>query len=79
MGTTSIDDFDKGSRAAAAGGTTTYIDFIIPGPEGLIAAYNDLHARADKKTNVDYALHCVITDWNDKIREEMGEIVKRGV
>jgi dihydropyrimidinase len=47
MGTTSIDDFDKGSRAAVAGGTTTYIDFIVPGPDGLIAAYDDWRRRAD--------------------------------
>jgi dihydropyrimidinase len=55
------------------------MDFIIPGPDGLIAAYNDWRSRADSKVNCDYALHCAITDWNDKISLEMGEIVKRGV
>ena len=30
MGTNAIDDFDSGSKAALAGGTTSYIDFAIP-------------------------------------------------
>jgi dihydropyrimidinase len=30
MGTVSADDFNHGSRAAVAGGTTTFIDFIFP-------------------------------------------------
>lgn len=29
MGTNAIDDFDSGSKAALAGGTTSYIDFAI--------------------------------------------------
>jgi len=30
MGASSIDDFDIGSKAAIAGGTTSFIDFAIP-------------------------------------------------
>ena len=30
MGTVSADDFNHGSRAAVAGGTTTFMDFIFP-------------------------------------------------
>ena len=79
MGTTAVDDFDKGSRAALAGGTTSFIDFIIPGSEGLVAGFNDWRKRADAKTHCDYSLHCAITDWNPQISKEMEEIVKRGV
>ena len=32
MGTTASEDFFTGTSAAAAGGTTTCIDFVIPGP-----------------------------------------------
>lgn len=76
MGTTAIDDFNNGTQASVAGGTTSFIDFIIPGPEGLMAGYKDWRNRADKKVNCDYALHCAITDWNEKISKEMEEIVK---
>ena len=79
MGTTAVDDFDKGTRAAVAGGTTSFIDFIIPGDKGLIAGYDDWRNRADKKVHCDYALHCAITDWNPEISKEMEEIVKRGI
>jgi dihydropyrimidinase len=65
MGTVSKDDFNNGTQAAVAGGTTTFMDFIIPGDEGLIAGYNDWRERADKRVNCDYALHCAITNWNE--------------
>lgn len=79
MGTTAVDDFDVGTKAAVAGGTTTFIDFIIPDEKGLLHGYNDWRARADKKVHCDYALHCAITDWNEQVSKDMEEIVKRGV
>jgi dihydropyrimidinase len=80
MGTTSADDFDKGSRAAVAGGTTSFIDFIFAGEEGILAGYDDWRRRADPKVHCDYALHCGVTHWNDKISQQMEEIAtKRGI
>jgi len=54
---TTADDYDKGSRAAVAGGTTTFIDFIVPGSGTPTAAYNDWRTRADRKVHCDYTLH----------------------
>src|SRR5438067_3264445 len=40
MGTVASEDFFTGTSAAAAGGTTTIIDFVIPDPkENILAAY----------------------------------------
>ena len=39
MGTYSTDDFDSGTRAALAGGTTMVVDFALPSPgQGLLDA-----------------------------------------
>jgi len=81
MGTVSVDDFDIGTRAAVAGGTTFIIDFVIP-PKGtsLIAAYNQWRGWADEKVNCDYGLHVAITSWGPQVSEEMGIITtQKGV
>ena len=67
MDTSAIDDFEVGTRAAIAGGTTCFFDFIMPFTNGLVAGYDDWRSRADKKVHCDYGLHCAITDWNDQI------------
>lgn len=80
MGATSTDNFNVGTQAALAGGTTTFIDFIMPDDKGgLISGYNDWRERADKQVNCDYALHCAITHWDEKVSQEMEQIVKKGI
>jgi dihydropyrimidinase len=80
MGTTAVDDFNIGSRAAIAGGTTSFIDFIIPNKdESLLTAHDRWRNWADLQVNCDYTLHCAITSWNDQIKREMAEIVSRGI
>src|SRR5688572_17791502 len=79
-GTTSSDDFETGTRAAAYGGTTCVVDFAIqtkgdPLRKGLDA----WHAKAEGKAAVDYAFHMITTDVNDKTVEEMGTLVKEGI
>ena len=79
MGTYAIDDFDSGSKAAIAGGTTTFIDFAIPSKgQRLLDAYNTWRGWADPKVNCDYSLHAAITDWTDDSIGDMKRMVENG-
>jgi dihydropyrimidinase len=67
MGTSAADDFDIGTKACIAGGTTSFIDFAIPDQtETLSSAYQRWRGWADPKVNCDYTLHAAITSWNSQ-------------
>ena len=79
-GTVTIDGFDTGTRAELAGGTTCIIDFATQNKgESLAFALSHWHEKADGKANCDYAFHLALSDWNEKISEELGEIVAGGI
>ena len=44
MGTTAAETWESGTFAALSGGTTTVVDFVIPGPGGMIAGAGRLGA-----------------------------------
>lgn len=80
MGEIAVDDFNKGTQGAVAGGTTTIIDFILPEEnQSLRQGYETWRKKADEKINCDYALHCIIHKWNKDVKNEMAELVKLGV
>jgi dihydropyrimidinase len=79
-GTTSADDFESGTRAAAFGGTTTIIDFALQTKgrstlEGLEA----WHAKAASKAVIDYGFHMIVTDMPDTRLIEMSRLADEGV
>ncbi len=79
-GTTSADDFETGTRAAAFGGTTTLIDFAIQYKgQPLRAAFDAWMQKAAAKATTDYAFHCIITDLPNARLDEMAELVREGV
>jgi dihydropyrimidinase len=79
-GTTSADDFETGTRAAAWGGTTTLIDFAIQYKgQSLREAFDAWMKKADGRAVADYAFHCIITDLPDARLEEMRALVREGV
>ena len=79
-GTTSADDFESGTIAAAHGGTTTLIDFAIQYKgQTLRTAFDTWRKKAEGKAATDYAFHCIITDVADARLEEMGALVREGV
>ncbi len=79
-GTTSADDFETGTRAAAFGGTTTLIDFAIQYKgQTLRTAFDTWMKKAESKAVSDYAFHCIITDLPDARLEEMNALIHDGV
>ncbi|SDR42413.1 dihydropyrimidinase [Rhizobiales bacterium GAS191] len=79
MGTTSTDHYESGTKAALSGGTTMVVDFCIPNNgQKLMDAWADWDKKS-KTACTDYAYHMCITYWTDKVRDEMAEVVKRGV
>src|ERR1700686_4545631 len=70
--TTSADDFETGTRAAAFGGTTTLIDFAIQQKgQTLRHAFDTWMQKASSRAVSDYGFHCIITDLPDAQLAEM--------
>lgn len=79
-GTTSADDFETGTRAAAFGGTTTLIDFAIQYKgQSLRTAFDTWTKKASSKAVCDYSFHCIITELADAQLQEMNALVREGV
>jgi len=77
MGTVASEDFFTGTSAAAAGGTTMAIDFVIPAPQqSIMEAYKEWRGWAEKAA-CDYSFHVAITWWDESVRREMGELVEQ--
>jgi dihydropyrimidinase len=79
-GTTASDDFETGTLAAAYGGTTSIVDFAIQSKgQALKQGLDAWHQKAEGQAAIDYAFHLIMTEVNETIAEEMGDIVKEGV
>ncbi len=79
MGTYSADDFDSGTRAALAGGTTMVIDFALPAPgQAPLDALQMWHNKSTR-AHCDYSYHMAVTWWGEEVFDQMPEVVKRGI
>src|SRR5262245_34375435 len=79
-GTTSADDFQSGTIAAAFGGTTTIVDFAVQDRGGTLRqAWETWMGKAEGKASIDYGFHMVMRESTEALRKEMGEMVKEGV
>ncbi len=79
-GTTSADDFESGTIAAAFGGTTTIVDFAIQyRGETLHHAFETWSQKAQGKAAIDYGFHMIITELTDQVEDEMDAMVRQGV
>ncbi len=79
-GTTSADDFETGTLAAAHGGTTTIVDFAIQTKgESTLKGLDVWHEKAAGKASIDYAFHMIVTDMPDSRLPEMDRLRDLGV
>lgn len=79
-GTVTADDFETGTKAALAGGTTTILDFATQyRGESLQEALDNWHKKADGVSSCDYGFHLAISDWNESVSQELEKIVADGV
>jgi dihydropyrimidinase len=79
-GTVSIDDYDTGTRAAAAGGTTCLVDFVIQQhPNGLRSSLDEWQERASGAAHVDYGFHMAITQADEATLADMEPMVEEGL
>jgi dihydropyrimidinase len=79
-GTSSSDDFETGTRAAAFGGTTTIIDFAVQyhGQE-LNEALDVWFGKAEGKASIDYGFHLIVTDLPDARLPGLKAMIDQGV
>jgi dihydropyrimidinase len=79
-GTTSADDFETGTRAAAFGGTTSIVDFAIQARGTRMRdALDTWLKKAQGRACIDYGLHMIVTDLGASGLEDMDEMVDEGV
>ncbi|MGK6316502.1 dihydropyrimidinase [Neorhizobium sp. DT-125] len=75
MGTYSSDDFESGTRAGLAGGTTMVVDFCLPEPgQSLLDALKRWDNKATR-ANCDYSFHMSVTWWGEQVFNEMKAVV----
>ena len=79
-GTITADDWDTGTAAALAGGTTMIVDFCIQADgRSLAEALAEWHRKADDKARADFGFHVAIADLNEDIKQELKTLPEHGV
>ena len=79
MGTYSTDDFESGTRAALAGGTTSVVDFCLPGPGQSLLEARQMWDNKTSKASCDFSFHMAITWWDKQVFDEMATVVDSGI
>src|SRR5213083_104287 len=80
-GTVTVDDVESGQTAAAFGGTTCHVDFIIQ-PQGstFADALEEWRAKANGKQVIDMGYHMAVTDLKDGgTLEELATLPDQGI
>ena len=79
-GTNASDTFETGTRAAAWGGTTTIVDFVVQSHGQRVQDQLALwHEKAAGNCAIDYGFHQIIGDVNDESLKAMDELIDEGI
>ncbi|MET4637526.1 dihydropyrimidinase [Mycetocola sp. 2940] len=79
-GTEASDTFETGTRAAAHGGTTSIVDFVVQyAGENVLDQYHLWHEKARDNCAIDYGFHQILSDVQDSSLTAMDELVREGV
>ncbi|MGA8456685.1 MAG: dihydropyrimidinase [Streptosporangiaceae bacterium] len=79
-GTQASDTFETGTRAAAWGGTTTIVDFVVQAHGQHVQDQVALwHEKAAGNCAIDYAFHQIIGDVNADALKAMDELIGEGI
>jgi dihydropyrimidinase len=79
-GTFASDTFETGTRAAAHGGTTSIVDFVVQyAGENVIDQFQLWHEKARGNCAIDYGFHQILSDVQDSSLTAMDELLKEGV
>ncbi|HEX6269689.1 MAG TPA: dihydropyrimidinase [Anaerolineales bacterium] len=76
--TVSSDDHYTGHKAAAFGGTTTVMDFVVLEPQGFKYSV-DLWFEKSAKAAIDYSFHMNLTKFDEKIAKEIPSLRDMGI
>jgi len=76
--TVASDDHYTGHKAAAFGGTTTVMDFVVQEPQGLKYSV-DLWLEKAQKAAVDYSFHMNLTHFDQEVATNIPMLVEMGI
>lgn len=80
MDSSTADDFESGSMAGAAGGVTSFIDFVTPRKgKALFDELEIRRAQADPNVYTDYSLHMGIVDFNNDSFNAIKDVIEYGI
>ncbi len=78
FGTVSSDDHYTGHKAAAFGGTTTVMDFVVLEDKGFQYSV-DIWMKMAEKAAIDYSFHMNLTKFNAVIAREIPSLREMGI
>lgn len=79
-GSFASDTFETGTTAAAIGGTTSIVDFVVQYPDQRpLDQYHLWQEKAGGNCAIDYGFHQILSDVGDESLKAMDELITEGV